>query len=85
MDKIQNKWRDIGELLHLLPAQLIGISTEHRDKPIECCRAVLSRWLDNPPPNYPVTWDGLIELLEDCQLTQVATELKTVLSTANLS
>lgn len=85
MEKIENKWRDIGQLTGLPLTQLESIATEHRDKPIECCRAVLGRWLDNPPSAYPTTWDGLIELLEDCQLTQVAEELKIVLIKANLS
>ena len=83
----ENKWRDIGQLIGLPLTQLESIATEHRDKPIECCRTVLGRWMDNPGPpmEYPTTWDGFIELLEDCQLIQVAEELKIVLTKANLS
>ena len=33
-------------------------------------------WLDNPPPNYPATWQRLIDLLEDSDLGEVATELR---------
>ena len=85
MEKIENKWRDIGQLAGLSLTQLESIATEHRDKPTECCRAVLGKWLENPPKGYPITWDGLIELLEDCVLTSAVKELRSVLSKANLS
>ena len=84
MDMIGSKWRSIGQQLGLHPSQLDGLSTEHRDNATECCRAVLGKWLENPPSEYPVTWDGLMELLDDCQLSQVAIKLKAALSDANL-
>ena len=31
-----------------------------------------------PPRNYTVTWDGLYEFLDDCQLGEVARELSTI-------
>jgi hypothetical protein len=85
MEKIETKWRDIGQVAGLSLAQLESIEIEHREKPTECCRAVLGKWLENPPKEYPITWDGLIELLEDCKLTQAVKELRSVLSKANLS
>ena len=42
----------------------------------ESCKAVLSYWLDRPPHYYPATWEGLYELLDDSELSQVAIELK---------
>ena len=85
MEKIETKWRDIGQLISISPTQLDSLAAEHRDKSAECCRAVLGKWLDNPPDEYPITWDGLIELLVDCELTQAVKELKAVLRKANLS
>jgi hypothetical protein len=85
MEEIDTKWRDIGLLLGLSLTQLESIEIEYRDKPTECCRAVLGKWLENPPDEYPITWNGLIDLLEDCKLTQAVKELKSVLSKANLS
>ena len=84
MDSIAYKWRRLGELLDLPFSQLESIAAEHRDKSEECCRAVLGQWLDNPPPDYPITWHGLLELLEDSRLGQVATELRSVLDKAKL-
>lgn len=85
MEEIENKWHDIGQLVGLSLTHLEGIATGNQHKPAECCRAVLSRWLDNPPKEYPTTWNGLIELLKDCKLIRVADELRTALSKANFS
>ena len=79
MDNISYKWRIIGELLGLPFPKLESIAMEHRDKPENCCRSVLGQWLDNPPPRYPTTWQGLLELLEDGKLGEIATQLRTAL------
>ena len=84
MDNISHKWRTIGELLNLPFPKLQSLATEHRDKPEECCRAVLGYWLENSPPNYPTTWQGLMELLEDSKLRKVATQLEIILNKVNL-
>ena len=83
-DKISHKWRDIGELTGLSYPELDNVSEKHRGDPKECCRAVLGQWLDNPPSDYPTTWPGLLELLEDSQLAQVVAELRNVLDKAKL-
>ena len=85
MDKIAYKWRTLGELLGLPFSEQQSLAAEYRDKPKDCCRAVLGQWLDNPPPDYPTTCQGLLELLEDSQLGQVVTELRNVLDKAKLS
>jgi hypothetical protein len=84
MDSIAYKWRTLGELLGLPFPKLQSLTAEHQNKPEECCRAVLGQWLDNPPPDYPTTWQGLLELLEDSQLGQIVTQLRNVLDKANL-
>ena len=84
MDNVSSHWRDIGELIGLSVSNLKNIATKHRDNPLECCRAVLCHWLENPPKEYPITWRGLLELLEDSRLGQVVSELKIVLSKSDL-
>ena len=84
MDKIAHEWRTLGQLLGLSLSKLQSIGDEYRDKPKECCRAVLGLWLDNPPDEYPITWHGLLELLEDSQLGQVVSDLSDVLDKAKL-
>jgi hypothetical protein len=76
--KIAHKWRTIAKLTY---SMLKRRDDEHRYPFKEkCCKAILELWLDNPPPDYPATWQGLMDLLEDSELGEVATELRTVLS-----
>ena len=89
IEKIAHKWRTIGELVGLTYSKLQSLDDEYQYRfesdlpwPEECCRAVLELWLNNPPPGYPATWQGLIDLLEESKLGEVATELRTVLSNA---
>ena len=84
INKIADKWRDLGRLLLIEEAQLEGFARKYQNDINECCRAVLARWQENPPPGYPATWGGLIELLEDCQLPEVVKELKGALNKVNL-
>ena len=83
LQNISHKWRTIGELLDL-SSRLESLAMEHREKPEDCCQAVMRLWLANPPDEYPSTWPGLIELLEDSQLSQIASQLRNVLHKANL-
>jgi hypothetical protein len=84
MEKITHEWRTLGEHLGFDYSKLESIAAHHRGNPKECCRAVLGQWLDNPPPDYPTTWQGLLELLEDSQLGQVVTQLSNILDKAKL-
>ena len=70
---IMHKWRDIGD--HVVPWQQLEVWAREKDAKA-CSTAVLSYWLDHPSRNYPATWEGLYELLNDSELSQVATELK---------
>jgi hypothetical protein len=87
-EKIAYKWRTIGELIGLTYSKLQRLEDKYRrrrpleSKQKEYCQAVLKLWLDNPPPDYPATWQGLMDLLENSELSEVATELRTVLSRA---
>ena len=84
MERVSLHWRDIGELIGLSFQQLECLAGEHRGKHTDCCRAVLGSWLDDPPEEYPITWRGLIELLQDSELGQVVSELKNALSKSNV-
>lgn len=73
--QIFHKWEEIGNLLAIPSTQLKRWSKDKN--PRECCDAVLQYWLDNPPDDYPFTWEGLYELLDDCELdTNIIEELK---------
>ncbi len=73
------KWDDAGDLLELTPARLQGIDRHHRGDVRQCCRDVLIDWIKNGSPRYPPTWDGLIKLLINLELSSIADTLKLAL------
>ena len=81
-ENIAYKWRTIGELLGLTYPRLQSLAQMHLNQSEECCREVLGLWLENPPTDYPTTWQGLIDLLEDSQLSQAVIQLRKALSEA---
>ena len=70
------RWRQIGNLLNISDSLLESILSQYRGDLEECCYAVLRQWLDNGSPDYPLTWEGLLELLNDVDCSQVADQLK---------
>ena len=48
----------------------------------QCCEAVICYWLHHPPRRYPATWEGLYKLLGDCEVGEVASELKLAVNNA---
>ena len=79
-EKIVHKWKTVGDLV--IPKEQLNEWAVNGMQQEECCEAMLLYWLDNPPPNHPVTWDGLYELLEMSSLGQVASELKDAVNNA---
>ena len=82
MDHISHKWRDIGELLDISHSELESVTVKNHGDPKNCCRDILAKWLDNPPDEYPMTWQGLFELLEDSRLGQVVSQLRNIVDKA---
>ena len=77
---IMGKWRAVGNLIEV-PRQQLEVWAKRKDDN-ECCEEVLSYWLDHPPPDYPATWEGLYELLNDSEIGQVAADLKEAVDNA---
>ena len=77
-DEIVNQWRKIGRLLGIPGPTLDGWWTQTHEHE-QCCEKVLENWLQNPPEDYPATWHGLFELLDDAAFTDLAKTLKKAL------
>ncbi len=73
------KWDDAGDLLELTPVRLRGIDSHCRGDVRQCCREVLIDWIKNGSPRYAPTWDGLIKLLINLELSSIADTLKLAL------
>ena len=60
-----------------------GWEDELRGKVRRCWCTVMSKWLDNDGTGeYPATWGGVVSVLEDVELWEVARELEQVLRSA---
>ena len=76
VSQITHKWRDLGGLLQIPWSQLECWSKDRSKDDKDCCVAVLNHWLNNPTSDYPATWEGLYELIDDCELNEIAKTLK---------
>ena len=83
--KIAHKWRQIATRLGFEPGEIDSVRKNYPFDDHERVTTVLGRWFENAVnlPNgsrYPKSWQGLINLLEDTELGEVARELKRALS-----
>ena len=81
LDEISSRWTEAGDLLGLCPARLEGIEEHRLRNARSCCRDVLHDWIQDNQGSYPVSWEGLICLLKDMELTVLAKEVQCELST----
>jgi hypothetical protein len=81
VSEIFNKWQEIGILVEIPHQQLEAWEREKRESKA-CCIAVLNHWLQNASGKYPVSWEGVCEILEDCELGQVAERLRVAVNAA---
>ena len=82
--KIAHKWRQIATRLGFELGEIESVEENHHRNDSRIT-AVLRRWFENArslanASRYPKSWQGLINLLEDAELGEVAEELKKALS-----
>ena len=85
--KIAHKWRQIATQLGFELGEIESIRKNNPFDDRDRVTVVLGRWFENARnlPNasrYPKSWQGLINLLEDAELSEVATELQQALSSS---
>ena len=81
--KVAHKWRQLATRLGLELGEIKSINNDYRTR-YSRITAVFEQWFENAKnlPNasrYPRSWQGLINLLEDAELGEVAEELKRAL------
>ena len=65
--------------------QMDGIKKESLMEDKQCCLRVFDRWIIcNGTTDYPFTWSGLHELLEDIEHRALAEKVKTALQTVGI-
>ena len=78
-DEMSSKWRDVGDLLEIDSSRLDCIHAHRMGDVRLCCRDILLDWLQMEDNSYPASWEGLLVLLEDLELNNVAKKLNEAL------
>ena len=79
ISELSHKWSDISYRLGFSPALTQQIELNyHRVQ--DSCKEVMRLWLSSEEGayRYSTTWEGLIELLEDIELSSLASDIQEV-------
>ena len=76
---VQRHWEAIGILLGIHLHTLRGFELK-RDNDLEKqCQDVLQTWLERGSEKYPVSWSGMLKVLEDVELKEISRKLQEAL------
>ena len=79
IDTVASRWRRLGLALHISDYHLDNI--EHNRHHVEnWCQTMLNDWLRGTVGDGPVTWETLVEAIDDARYGELAQQLKRVLS-----
>ena len=86
IETIGVKWREVAALLGLSVGQMDGIQQQSFMDNEQCCYRVFDHWIisNGEFTDYPITWSGLHELLEDVGHRAIAEHMKTALQTVGI-
>ena len=76
-----HSWKAVAMALGFSGAQIRTIERDYLNRSEDACREVFIKWLDGEAEvSSPLTWDTLIERLEEARLDELAESLKHCLS-----
>ena len=75
-DEVSSKWRDFGIQLDMEQNTMVNWDREYLGDNNACWECVMQAWLERGHSDYPVTWEGLYDLLEHVGCTTAAADLK---------
>ena len=75
------KWETIATRLGFQSAKIDSIRSDRQERNIDLVKAVYGEWLNNASElphakDYPLSWPGLIKLLDASELTELAKEVR---------
>ena len=73
------KWESVATSLHFESHDISCIRKDYPQQSVDACRTVFSEWLQGNG-RKPTTWNTVIKALEEADLSELASELKIVLS-----
>jgi hypothetical protein len=84
ISQVASMWKDFGLRLGCEPDELQSWETEYRYNAVRCWEKVMNEWVNRAgTDDYPATWWGLVQVLEDLKLNKAARELVRVLPLAD--
>ena len=86
IESISSKWQDLATLVGLSMSQMDGIQKQSLLETEQCCLRVFDHWIisNGEFTDYPITWSGLYELLEDISHRALAEQMRTALQTVGI-
>ena len=80
IDTVATEWIALGYALNFSDSEIDHIKTSEHDNDKKCCRELLKCWLQRPVDGGDeVTWQRLLEAIDDARYTELATQLKRIL------
>lgn len=79
LETVMNSWKRIGHCLGVSNPLLQAWEKKYLRDPEECCRCVFQHWIDNGCEDYEVSWDGVVELLDDLNFSEDVIKLQEAL------
>ena len=80
IEEASHKWKDIASLICDNPNKVSKVDEKHRGNHDNCLRQTLvDDFINKKPARYSHNWSGLIELLENVNLEELAGRVKCVL------
>ena len=71
------KWEAVATRLYFESHDISRIREDYHQQTVKACRTVFIEWLEGKGRN-PTTWNTLIKILEEADLSELAGELKIV-------
>ena len=85
IDRVASYWRRLGPLLNISEDHLNNIEHNQYHKIENCCRVMLSDWLQGTAGDGSATWERLLEAIEDARCGELAKQVKTALPLLGMS
>ena len=79
IDRVGTRWKRLGLALNISDYHLDNIEHSSHRNVEEWCLTMLSDWLRGRAGDGPVTWERLVEAMEDARCGELAQQVKTAL------
>ena len=76
-----SSWEEVATRLEFESHDISRLQSDYHSQCLKACRTVFTEWL-NGKGRKPVTWETVIKALEEADLSEVAEDLKNIISTS---